>query len=414
MDHLSGMDASFLHLETPETPMHVGSLMLFELPEGYTGDYYEDVKALIGQAHAPVRRSSTASWRRCRSSWPSRCGSRTTTSTSTTTCAVSRCAGPARWRSWRCWSHACTRPARPQPPAVGDLCHRRAGGRPASPTTPRRTTAASTARPGSRWPRCSTTSPTVREVPPPRRARAGQQRLPARCHRAAAGGAVEQRRKQYLKLGKLLPTAVKALGAAGKIDCEQAQAVSRASARSTSVWRRRRSSTNRDHQPALVQHLSLPLADIKALGKRVGGTVNTVVMAMCSGALRRFLKDRDLLPKKSLIAMVPVSLRSSRRRAHEQPGVGDPRRPGHRAGRPAGALQGDPRLVRGGQGGGEASSSRCSGVDVPITGAPWLMTGMASLLGRSGPGSRMPAAANVAISNVPGPRCRCTWPVRAC
>ena len=42
MDHLSGTDASFLHLETPETPMHVGSLMLFELPEGYTGDYYED------------------------------------------------------------------------------------------------------------------------------------------------------------------------------------------------------------------------------------------------------------------------------------------------------------------------------------------------------------------------------------
>jgi WS/DGAT/MGAT family acyltransferase len=49
MDHLSGTDASFLHLETPETPMHVGSLMLFELPKGYTGDYYEDVKALIGK-----------------------------------------------------------------------------------------------------------------------------------------------------------------------------------------------------------------------------------------------------------------------------------------------------------------------------------------------------------------------------
>jgi len=49
MDQLSGMDASFLHLETPETPMHVGSLMLFELPEGYTGDYYEAVKALLGK-----------------------------------------------------------------------------------------------------------------------------------------------------------------------------------------------------------------------------------------------------------------------------------------------------------------------------------------------------------------------------
>src|SRR6476620_952070 len=49
MDQLSSMDASFLHLETPETPMHVGSLMLFELPEGSTGDYYEAVKALLGK-----------------------------------------------------------------------------------------------------------------------------------------------------------------------------------------------------------------------------------------------------------------------------------------------------------------------------------------------------------------------------
>src|SRR5262249_38093098 len=49
MDQLSSIDASFLHLETPETPMHVGSLMLFELPEGYKGDYYEDVKAMLGR-----------------------------------------------------------------------------------------------------------------------------------------------------------------------------------------------------------------------------------------------------------------------------------------------------------------------------------------------------------------------------
>ena len=49
MDQLSSIDASFLHLETPETPMHVGSLMLFELPEGYQGDYYEDVKAMLGK-----------------------------------------------------------------------------------------------------------------------------------------------------------------------------------------------------------------------------------------------------------------------------------------------------------------------------------------------------------------------------
>ncbi|MFT4103309.1 MAG: wax ester/triacylglycerol synthase family O-acyltransferase, partial [Burkholderiaceae bacterium] len=49
MDHLSGLDASFLHLETPETPMHVGSLLLMELPAGYKGDYYEDFKEMISK-----------------------------------------------------------------------------------------------------------------------------------------------------------------------------------------------------------------------------------------------------------------------------------------------------------------------------------------------------------------------------
>ena len=38
MKHLSGLDAAFLYLETPETPMHVGGLNLYELPTGYSGD----------------------------------------------------------------------------------------------------------------------------------------------------------------------------------------------------------------------------------------------------------------------------------------------------------------------------------------------------------------------------------------
>ena len=47
MNHLSGMDASFLHLETPETPMHVGGMHTLELPKGYKGDFYEDFRQHI-------------------------------------------------------------------------------------------------------------------------------------------------------------------------------------------------------------------------------------------------------------------------------------------------------------------------------------------------------------------------------
>jgi WS/DGAT/MGAT family acyltransferase len=44
MDHLSGLDAAFLHLESPETPMHVGGLSIMELPADYAGDFMQDVR----------------------------------------------------------------------------------------------------------------------------------------------------------------------------------------------------------------------------------------------------------------------------------------------------------------------------------------------------------------------------------
>src|SRR6185369_4432162 len=44
---LSSLDASFLYLETPEMPMHVGSMAIFRLPDDYKGDFFEDFKAMI-------------------------------------------------------------------------------------------------------------------------------------------------------------------------------------------------------------------------------------------------------------------------------------------------------------------------------------------------------------------------------
>jgi WS/DGAT/MGAT family acyltransferase len=44
---LSSMDASFLYLETPEMPMHVGSMAIFRLPENYQGNFFEEFKAMI-------------------------------------------------------------------------------------------------------------------------------------------------------------------------------------------------------------------------------------------------------------------------------------------------------------------------------------------------------------------------------
>ena len=48
---------------------------------------------------------------------------------------------------------------------------------------------------------------------------------------------------------------------------------------------------------------------VKDIKNSVGGTVNDVVMALCAGALRRWLIDHDALPAAPLVAMVPVSVR---------------------------------------------------------------------------------------------------------
>ena len=52
------------------------------------------------------------------------------------------------------------------------------------------------------------------------------------------------------------------------------------------------------------------LETIKALKNATGGTVNDVVMAICTGALRQYLIEHDALPDKPLRAMVPVSIRT--------------------------------------------------------------------------------------------------------
>lgn len=55
---------------------------------------------------------------------------------------------------------------------------------------------------------------------------------------------------------------------------------------------------------------SWPIDRLRQIGKAGDATVNDVVLAMCSGALRTYLAGLDALPDTPLIAMVPVSLRS--------------------------------------------------------------------------------------------------------
>ena len=147
--------------------------------------------------------------------------------------------------------------------------------------------------------------------------------------------------------------------------------------------------------------MSLPLADIKALGKRVGGTVNTIVMAMCASALRRYFAERGELPAKPLIAAVPVSLRTaddnsmnnqvSMIRVDLATDIAD----AHERFKAIHASSEGAKSV-------VSELKPVLSADMPFTGSPWLISGLASLVGRTDLVRRLPAAANVCISNVPG------------
>jgi diacylglycerol O-acyltransferase len=53
-----------------------------------------------------------------------------------------------------------------------------------------------------------------------------------------------------------------------------------------------------------------PLERLRGIGKATGTTMNDVVLAMCSGAMRTYLLELDALPDTTLVSMVPVGLKA--------------------------------------------------------------------------------------------------------
>jgi WS/DGAT/MGAT family acyltransferase len=147
---------------------------------------------------------------------------------------------------------------------------------------------------------------------------------------------------------------------------------------------------------------SVSLSEVKTLSKAQNAKLNDVVLAICAGALRRYLGHRGMLPKEPLIAGVPVSLR--------KPGdvsmnnqltvmlcslatdVADP-------------IFRLAAIVKSSKDGKE----RLGGVDetpqdVVIFGAPLVLTALAQWASRTKAADHLPAASNVVISNMLGPR----------
>lgn len=141
---------------------------------------------------------------------------------------------------------------------------------------------------------------------------------------------------------------------------------------------------------------------VKNICKAMDATVNDVILAMCSGALRRYLLARDELPLHSLKAMAPVSLRDESDldtpnaigfiTADMATNVYDPEK---RLRTIQESMRAGKELLR------ELSPAE-GALFMQLTQIPALLT---SILGL---GSRFPAFSTV-VSNVPGPRKPLYW-----
>jgi diacylglycerol O-acyltransferase len=145
-----------------------------------------------------------------------------------------------------------------------------------------------------------------------------------------------------------------------------------------------------------------PLDRIRSISKASGTTLNDVVLAMCSGAVRTYLEELGRLPDASLVSMVPVGLKS--RNAESLAGGGGNAvgsvmvRLGTDLADPAERLEAVHRSMRSGK---EALGSMTPNQIVAMSAlgmAPSIVIPMLRLNGIVRP------PFNLIISNVPGPR----------
>ena len=400
MDHLSGMDATFLHIETPEMPMHVGGLCIVQLPDGYRSDYWEDVKAHIGRRlHlAPVftRKLALMPFELANPVWVddddvdldyhvrrvvlAKPGTRAQLET-----LVGRLHSTLLDRSRPLWEIVVIEGLQTGNAAFYTKAHHAgmdgaAGAVLAAAildTTP---------------------EPRVVRAPAVRRMQQGYQLGMAEL----AGAALKNTAMQYWKLIKLLPDAAKVIAgiAMPKKDADgkrlpripKGLRLGPRTPLNVSITNQR-----------VFAGVSLPLAEAKGIAKALDATINDVVMCVCSGALRRYLEERNALPKKSLTAGVPVSLREAGNTDMNNQAtvmlvslatdIADPLK----------RLQAihassvDSKVFTG-------NIKAAIPMDYPSFGAPWLVSGMVSMLGRSKLVDSLPPLSNVVISNVPGPQ----------
>lgn len=399
MKHLSGLDATFLHLETPEMPMHVGSLNVLDLPKGYKGDFYEDAKNFMASrihlADVFTRKLALMPFDMTNPVWVDdddidldyhvrhitlpRPGTNRQLQQ-----YVARLHSSLIDRSRPMWEFYIIDGLKSGQVALYTKVHHAGIDGQAGVEVGKA---------------IFDLEATGRVVKPPRsRPRSSGYQLGMA---ELATAALRNTAQQYVKLFKMAPAIARAISGIASPDEKAAEKDTAAAPKKFNLFAPRTSLNVSITNQRTFAGRTISLAETKYIAKHFSVTLNDVVMATVAGALRHYLADNNELPAKPLVAGVPVSLREAGdQTANNQASMilvslaTDITDPVQRL-----------KAINASSNSSKSTMKRFKAVildDFPTFAAPWLVSGIASMVGRSGLVNLLPPAANVAISNVAG------------
>jgi diacylglycerol O-acyltransferase / wax synthase len=409
MKQLSGLDATFLHLETPEMPMHVGALHVFEWPAGTRGKFVTRLRQHIATRlpYAPAlrRRVWWMPLNLANPAWvdadpdlsqhiveiklpPS---ARLGDGMAALEAAVSQLHPVLLDRSrplWKMHVFEGLAPAANGCRRVGlytQLHHAAVDGQAAVALAQV----------------LMDLQPEGREMPvrPAKRSKVFKLGWSEMLR-----GAIATEAQQVVQIVKQLPGTVSTLaGAAGQALQKSALLRTKGSATSSNLTLAPRTALNTSVGAGRAfAAITLPLAPLKASARLNDCKLNDIVLLLCATALRRWLGLHGGVPRKSLVAAVPISLRAAGDTASDNQAsmtlvslgtqVADLRK----------RLQ----HIKGASASMKSTMGGLKSVlptDYPSIGIPWLVEALTSIYGKARVADRIPLVANLVISNVPGP-----------
>jgi WS/DGAT/MGAT family acyltransferase len=407
MHQLSGLDATFLYLETAEMPMHVGALHIFELPAGYKGKFITALRAHVAARLpllAPLRRKvwwmplnlANPAWVDAEPDLkqhiveiklPS--ASKNGAGLPELEAAVSRLHPVLLDRRKPLWKFhvfeglAPTAEGRKRVALYTQLHHAAVDGQAA-------VALANALLDVTAVPRAIEIKPSKR----PKTFRLDMTEMLRGVLGSQAQKVAEIVRKLPATIGTLKDAAGKAVSTSALLTGQK---------RPSNLTLAPRTPLNLSITAGRAfATVTVPLPELKELGRAHGATINDLVLMLCSSALRRYYAKRKLLPRKSLIAAVPISLREKGDTTADNQAsmsfislgtnVSDPKK----------------RLahIKAASAAMKSSMGRIKNIlptDFPSLGVPWLIEAATALYGKARVADRIPQVANVVISNVPGP-----------